>query len=235
MSFLTRLENLEVTWCNLKSVKLPVSLKYLDVSHNKLKSLDLTSFPSLETVICSQNTYLNSLLTLKGIKRLECTDTALKTLDLTGYSSLEALVFASSSNGVLQDIILNGCTSLTELKIETGRMKTVDLSDSPNLKKVAIYSGIYYDLASFDLSMVKNVQDFTLQDCPETNLDFSSNCKKLKSVTVDRTGVTELDFTGCPDLFSITLRENSSLKSVKLIAGHDYEVQVYPKVEVTYE
>lgn len=200
-----------------------------------VKSLDLTSFPSLETVICSQNTYLNSLLTLKGIKRLECTDTALKTLDLTGYSSLEALVFASSSNGVLQDIILNGCTSLTELKIETGRMKTVDLSDSPNLKKVAIYSGIYYDLASFDLSMVKNVQDFTLQDCPETNLDFSSNCKKLKSVTVDRTGVTELDFTGCPDLSSITLRENSSLKSVKLIAGHDYEVQVYPKVEVTYE
>lgn len=235
LSFLTRLENLEVTWCNLKSVNLPVSLKYLDVSHNKLKSLDLTSFPSLETVICSQNTYLNSLLTLKGIKRLECTDTALKTLDLTGYSSLEALVFASSSNGVLQDIILNGCTSLTELKIETGRMKTVDLSDSPNLKNVAIYSGIYYDLASFDLSMVKNVQDFTLQDCPETNLDFSSNCKKLKSVTVDRTGVTELDFTGCPDLFSITLRENSSLKSVKLIAGHDYEVQVYPKVEVTYE
>lgn len=235
LSFLTRLENLEVTWCNLKSVQLPVSLKYLDVSHNKLKSLDLTSFPSLETVICSQNTYLNSLLTLKGIKRLECTDTALKTLDLTGYSSLEALVFASSSNGVLQDIILNGCTSLTELKIDTGRMKTVDLSDSPNLKKVAIYSGIYYDLASFNLSMVKNVQDFTLQDCPETNLDFSSNCKKLKSVTVDRTGVTELDFTGCPDLSSITLRENSSLKSVKLIAGHDYEVQVYPKVEVTYE
>ena len=74
---------------------------------------------------------------MKGIKRLECTDTALKTLDLTGYSSLEALVFASSSNGVLQDIILDGCTSLTELKIETGRMKTVDLSDSPNLKKVA--------------------------------------------------------------------------------------------------
>lgn len=232
---LAGLENLEVTWCNLKSVKLPVSLKYLDVSHNKLKSLDLTSFPSLETVICSQNTYLNSLLTLKGIKRLECTDTSLETLDLTGYSSLEALVFASSSNGVLQDIILKGCSSLTELKIETGRMKTVDLSDSPNLKKVAIYSGIYNDLASFNLSMVKNVQDFTLQDCPETNLDFSSNCKKLKSVTVDRTGVTELDFTGCPDLSSITLRENSSLKSVKLIAGHDYEVQVYPKVEVTYE
>lgn len=72
---------------------------------------------------------------------------------------------------------MNGCTSLTELKIDTGRMKTVDLSDSPNLKKVAIYSGIYYDLASFNLSMVKNVQDFTLQDCPETNLDFRQTAR----------------------------------------------------------
>ncbi len=109
------------------------------------------------------------------------------------------------------------------------------MHDATDLDVVEIYGGKYGNLMTFDLSMIKNVSKFVLMDCSVSELDFSSSCKMVKSVTVERTDVESLDFTGCHELSTIVLRDNELLKSVKLLSGHEYVLEIPETVELIYE
>ena len=237
LSCLENLECLSVPDCNLTSVKLPEKIKYLDVSKNNLYSLDVGRCPLLETLDCSENQYLVLLYLLVDncIREINCDHTAINILDLTGFSSLQSLVFMNSTYSYLDKVILKECSSLYDLKLNSGRMTEIDLHDATDLDVVEIYGGKYENLMTFDLSMIKNVSKFVLMDCSVSELDFSSNCKMVKSVIVERTDVESLDFTGCHELSTIVLRDNELLKSVKLLSGHEYVLEIPETVELIYE
>ena len=221
----------------MTSLKLTEKIKYLNDINNNLYSLDVGRCPFLETLDCSENQYLVLLYLLVDncIREINCNHTAINILDLTGFSSLQSLVLMNSTYSYLEKVILKGCSSLSTLKLNSGRMTEIDLHDATDLDVVEIYGGKYGNLMTLDLSMIKNVSKFVLTDCPVSELDFSSNCKKVKSVNVERTDVESLDFTGCHELSTIVLKDNELLKSVKLLSGHEYELEISETVELIYE
>lgn len=237
LSSIKNLEYLSVPDCKLESIVLPEKIKHLNVRNNELYSLDVGRCPLLETLDCSENQYLVLLYLLVDncIREINCDHTAINILDLTGFSSLQSLVFMNSTYSYLDKVILKGCSSLSDLKLNSGRMTEIDLHDATDLDVVEIYGGKYGNLMTFDLSMIKNVSKFVLMDCSVSELDFSSNCKKVKFVTVERTDVESLDFTGCHELSTIVLRDNELLKSVKLLSGHEYVLEIPETVELIYE
>ena len=237
LSSIKNLEYLSVPDCKLESIVLPEKIKHLNVRNNELYSLDVGRCPLLETLDCSENQYLVLLYLLVDncIREINCDHTAINILDLTGFSSLQSLVFMNSTYSYLDKVILKGCSSLSDLKLNSGRMTEIDLHDATDLDVVEIYGGKYGNLMTFDLSMIKNVSKFVLMDCSVSELDFSSNCKKVKFVTVERTDVKSLDFTGCHELSTIVLRDNELLKSVKLLSGHEYVLEIPETVELIYE
>ena len=160
-------------------------------------------------------------------------------------------------NGVLTDYrgyeteiaIPAGVTSIGESAFEGKDIESVKVPDGvtalgyrafyhcTKLKSVELPKTLQ-TIASYAFRSCENLESITVSgtSVKKGTVMIPGSVTEMKDFTFGGSDlITELDFTGCPDLSSITLRENSSLKSVKLIAGHDYEVQVYPKVEVTYE
>ena len=236
LSSIKNLEYLSVPDCKLESIVLPEKIKHLNVRNNELYSLDVGRCPLLETLDCSDNYHLVLLYLLVDncIREINCDNTEIDIIDLTGFYSLQSFIFTKSTNSYLDKVIFKGCSSLSTLKLNSGRMTEIDLHDSRDLDIVEIYGGRYENLMTFDLSMIPNVSEFVLMDCSVSELDFSPYCRRIKSVTICGTKVEALDFTGCLELSSIVLRDNELLKRVKLLSGHEYELEIPETVELVY-
>ncbi len=103
----------------------------LNVSKNKLQSLDVSECPALRDLDCSDNQLTtldvsnNTVLTY-----LSCSKNSLTTLDLSNNTKLERL---SCNNNPLTTLDLSGCSALTWLQCFNNQLTTLDVSKNTTL------------------------------------------------------------------------------------------------------
>lgn len=105
----------------------------INVSNNKLKTINLYECQSLNNLICSSNE-LSSLDVSHNtnLKELNMGDNPFISLDMSN-TLLERLIY---DNGLLQSINVAGCERLEYLSCKSNRLTTIDVSDCIMLTKL---------------------------------------------------------------------------------------------------
>ena len=159
MSQMCELRSVKAYHCALTEVILPhpeqTNLRYLDVTHNQLETLDLREQVCLQTACLSENQltevtlddceklqYLtcshNRLneLNLKDcyeLRALECENNDLSVLDMTNNEELQLL---ACQNNLLTSLELNHCQDLDRLECANNQLETLGIQSLKHLSYV---------------------------------------------------------------------------------------------------
>ncbi|NDI97678.1 T9SS type A sorting domain-containing protein [Flavobacterium sp. LaA7.5] len=215
VSFLANLEELNVngsyygdnsilTTLNLSGLN---NLKTVVAAHNHLTSLDVTGLQNLEVLSCEDNIELN-LFTFGGnnnLRVLNFRECGLSTLNLSELTSLEYL---EVSEMALTNLNIEGCLSLEELYCSETLIQSLDISNCAALELVECVGDENALLESVIIGELPNLISF------RCNAD----------------GLTELDFSGCPNLEGVNIynanelyinMKNGSTQGLSLINSTD--------------
>lgn len=108
------------------------NLTSIDVSFNKLASIDLTHSPNLETIDVSGNRIQS--LDIKGLSKitgLDCSNNKLSSIDVSDAAGLKTLY---CSNNELGSILLSNNKDLTELECNNNKIAVLDLKNNTKLE-----------------------------------------------------------------------------------------------------
>ena len=157
-------------------------LTSLDISHNtKLVSLECNDTPTLTSLNVSQNTELkvlrcnnNALADLDltnntALETLECGENEFTTLDLSKNTSLKYFGFF---NGKLSSLDLTNNTNLEELYFCGNNFSTIDISKNTKLKFLHLFSN---QLITLDTSKHSNLQRLWVYDNPLTSMKLGDS------------------------------------------------------------
>ena len=161
------------------------SLQTLECENNKLtgsvnlcnlsglKTLDISNNPSMTTLLCYNDALTSLNITgCTGLTTLHCYNNQLTTLPETLPAKLQTIY---CNNNKFNDYITWW---------EHDKLKTVNISNNPNLKGFAVMS------------------------CPEfTTLDVR-NCSSMTELTCSDNQITSLDLSGCSSLTQLDCSEN---------------------------
>ena len=176
IQYLTNLQSLDVTVTSVSDLS-PVKssfLKRLDCSSSKVRSVDLTRYPNLETFVC-ENTSINSLDVSKNEKlnTLFADSTSISKLDVTNNPNLEQL---TCGNTGLTELDVTHNPQLATLHIGDTKVNTLDISKNPNLKQLSYYMT---NIAELDVTKNTKLTRLFCQDTYIKKLDLSNNLLKL--------------------------------------------------------
>ncbi len=191
VSFLANLEELNVngsyygdnsilTTLNLSGLN---SLKTVVAAHNHLTSLDVTGLQNLEVLLCDYNIELTSFIfgDNNSLRRLGLRECGLSTLNLSELTSLEYLEVSEMD---LTSLNIEGCVLLEELYCSQTFIQFLDISNCTALEWIECGGTDNASLESVIIGELPNLSAFFLFD--------SGN-------------VTELDFSGCPNLEGVNI------------------------------
>ncbi len=130
-------------------------MRDLDLDHNKLTELDLTSIKEIRRVSCSNN-QLRSFNVPKTIESLECNNNQLSSLNLSDCNSLAWL---NCSQNKLKQLNLTNCSKLHSLNASLNNLSTVDLSSNLELRTLKLVNN---NISSLDLSHNTKLQEIFL-------------------------------------------------------------------------
>ena len=200
---------------NLSGVKYFSKLKNLNCSSNNLTSLDVTSCSALTTLNCSNN-QLSSIELPSSLELLYANNNKFTSLSLTDRSALKTLDLSNNPNlttlncynNGLTSLNVNGCPALATLNCNKNKfsvtfsltgysaLKTLDISNNPNLTTINCYSNAL------------------------TSLNVSS-CSSLYTLNCYNNAITSLNMTGC----SALTRLDCSYNQLSLLNNIPYSVQ----------
>ncbi len=210
-------------------------LFYLNLSHNELKSLDLTSYTGLGALYVSDNPFGTSPLKIgpkSGLTILEINNVGHLSSDftLTDYPALYS--FDAWNAGDLNSIDASKCPDLVKLSIDGTNVSTIDVSACPNLSILNIsdtriteldlsHSPVLTQLYCSHESSVNSeykIKSLDLSYCPElyylfctgndfTTLDVTKNTK-LGSLTARKNLLTSIDLSNNDKLFCVNISDN---------------------------
>ena len=121
------------------------ALKELDITNSKLSGLNLSQFPNLEKLICTDGFNRNysdpisNLSSCTKLKTLKCQSTKLTSLDLTTNTQLEVLDCSKNSIPALN---LSNCPNIRELICYNNHISILNLSNCPNIRVVVCYQNL---------------------------------------------------------------------------------------------
>lgn len=178
LSAATELRWLTVTGCNLRSVNLATNrcLKSIDLSDNRLASLDLTGIYGdyekhvLTSLKASGNILSNvQIISTRQLQNLDLSSNSLTTFDLKNYDSIQTLDI--SSNRLTGELNLAYLANAQKINLSENSLDSVTIPDMPNLMDFNIASnkftikslpilpasqaGIYHYAPQADLEIVK--------------------------------------------------------------------------------
>lgn len=227
-----KLSKVSASSSGIKVVLLPEmsDISYLDLSSNKLESIDLESCRNLESLNCSGNIgfSLRDLQPISGIRSLNLYNTAAVDIDLDGFSNLEEFTCGSSMFEPVS-LSLEGCSSLKSLNVEM-LDSTLDFSEFPNLKKLDM--NLCYNQLELDLTSNIALEEIKIVDCGVKNADFSL-CRSLRKATLWYTSMSTMDFSRCRSLSELDCRYNKNLESVLVAAGQEMSIKTDPGFTVS--
>ncbi len=210
-------------------------LIYLDLSHNELKSLDLSKYTKIQSLYMSDNPFSDSPLVigpkpLLTILELNSTLNISPDFTLTDYPGLYS--FDAWACGGLTSIDASNCPDLIKLSIDGTDVATLDISKNTNLTILNICDTriTHLDLSNntnlrelyctheADLNSAYKLDGLDLSHCPSliylfctgnnfTTLDLTKNTG-LRSVTARKNLLTSIDVSQNPDLYCLNISDN---------------------------
>lgn len=232
-----RLENLQCsgnsndTGASLSVLTLTscAGLKWLDVSHNKLKALDLSGNPNLEYLDCNQN-HISELKTeyCPKLEVLNCSDNTgqllmnkeknapntegLTSLDLSKNPNLKVLECYSNN---LSSLDVSHNPLLETLIVSSTNITSLVLKNNKALKKLSCSNK---GLQSIDLTQNEALEEFSCEWGLLKEINLTRN-PQLKSVSVGHNQLTQLDLSHNPLLEMLSCYSNAGIKELNLSAN----------------
>lgn len=225
---ISRFKNLEVLRCGMSSKnesgtnvqlynsitgsldlsKFP-KLEVVDCSQNSIESLNLSGLTKLDSLVCSYNLITSlDVSELESLTMLSCSNNKLTSLDVSMLVGLESL---NVSDNDLPDFDYSNNTSLTSLHMIGCGLTSVDVSMLPDL----LYLGVSENhLGSLDVSHNPELYDLNCMYCDLSELDITT-LTKLNSVNCGYNSIKTLDVTHNTELGFIFAQGNG-LESISL-------------------
>ena len=138
------------------------NLESIDVSFNKLESLDLSHSPKLKTVLVNGNKlHTLNLAGLSAMETLDCSNNKLATLNVSGSSRLLSL---NCSDNLIGALNLNNNKSLKELRCSNNQLASLSLRNNTALQQLYCRKNVIKTLDIYNLASL------SFLDCSHNNL-----------------------------------------------------------------
>lgn len=175
---------------------------HLNISNNKLTSLNISEYTSLKSLGCFNN-LLTSLDVSRctDLERLYCTNNFLKSLDVLGCINLKTL---SCSTNRLTSLDVLECKALESLLCEDNLLTSLDLS---GLTALWLLSCGNNQLTSLDVSGNTTLESLSCSTNKLVALDIS-DCIALRSLGCGQNELTSLNLSGYTNLKELYCVEN---------------------------
>lgn len=232
-------ENIDVlnaSGCYLKEAHFDglSNLVMLDLSHNELGALDLTSFTKLQSIELSDNPFDvkplvigagKPMLQLLDIGRIDYMDAS---FNLSDYPAL--VTFDAWGNKGLYNVDPTGCPDLQKISIDATPVKTLDVSKN---EKLTILNISDTGISSIDVSHNPFLQQFYCDHMSGTlntgvkisSLDLTNN-PRLVYLYASGNNLTEIDLSQ-NTLLQMLFLNNNKLSSINLDNNYNLvEVQL---------
>ena len=205
---LPRLHRLLVAGIKLKAIDFSNSpgLNTLWCHQNQLAMLDLSNVPGLSVLWCHKNEI--SKLDLSNVSKLTslfCDGNRITTLDLSNVPELEAL---GCSANQLTELDLSNVPELDKLYCHQNQLTELDLSSVPELNTLWCR---YNHLTELDLSSVPKLNTLFCDGNRLATLDLS-NVPELEALSCSANQLTELDLSNVPELNILWCHQNQLTK-----------------------
>lgn len=229
-----KIDYLDASGCYIESIDFPklVNLDILEMSHNELKSLDLSTQTKLRAIYLSDNTFAKQTplvigykpeLTILEVSIIDWFDPQFNLSDYPEMMSFDAYHCVS-----LSQIDPSGCPKLNRLTLDVTNVETVDVSKNPELLILNVSDT---KVTSVDISENKKLREFYCShrgaynnEYKFTSLDLTNN-PDLIYLVCSGNKLTELDVTKNPKLQYLEVSDNY-LTEIDLSNNNDL-YQVY--------
>jgi hypothetical protein len=203
----------------MTSISLGAGLKTLNVSHNALTSLDLSSCGSLNTLDCSNNqlTSLKKSGTLY-LSKIDCSYNSLTTLEVSNNEALTTLncsnnPYLTSLNiyydSKLSNLYLSGCGALKDFKCYYSHLTSLDLYNCTSLETLDCHSQIDKCMTLLDVRGCNSLKTLYCYGNQLSSLNLTG-CSALELVDCSNNRLTSLTLpNSCPSLDEIHCSVNN--------------------------
>lgn len=235
----TQIDYLNASGCYITEIEfadLP-NMSILDLSHNELKSLDLSSMSSIQALYLSDNTFSAESPLKIGANKPNLRILEMNTIDyldqsfnLSDYPELVS--FDGYCNLGLKSCDPSGCPKLLRLTLDVTPVETIDVSNNPallilNVSNTRItdldvsnnryltqlycdHTGSYnneYKIETLDVTNNPELQYLFCAGNKLTNLDISK-CPKLVTLSATDNYLTSIDVSKNPELYIVEINKN---------------------------
>lgn len=214
------------------------NLEVLDLSHNTLKTLDLTPFTNLYAIYLSDNPFtietplkIGAPKNRLAILEIDIVDHLDQSFNLSDYPAMQA--FDAYHNLDLWEIDPSGCPGLMTMSLELTNVSSLDVSKNPNLISLNISETRISDIdlsnnPNISILMAEHASGFVNNSYYLKGIDLTklpnlsilylggnhlssvdlSKNPKLTNINLRKNNLTSIDFSGNPDLYSINIINN---------------------------
>ena len=233
-----KIDYINASGCYIETIEFPklANLDILELSHNELKSIDLTNQTKLQAIYMSDNTFTKETPLVIGYKPdlailevsiIEWFDPNFNLSDYPKMMSFDGYFCVSLNN-----IDPSGCPNLYRLTLDVTNVETVDVSNNPELMILNVsetkvtsvdisknpklrefycsHRGAYNSEYKFSSVDVSNNPDLIYLVCSGnklTDLDVSNN-PKLQLLDVSDNYLSNIDLSNNNDLYQVYLNLN---------------------------
>ena len=194
------------------------NLESIDVSFNKLETLDLSHSPKLETILVNGNKLQSlGLAGLVNLKSLDCSNNKLTALDVSESEALTTLICSGNSLGALN---VRKNKALIELQCSNNQIASLDLKNNVKLETLLCRKNALTVLDITKLPLLKNL------DCSNNTLAsfntygntaletlYCSSCGLSTLGVTANTALTVLDCSG-NQLTALDVTKNTGLETL---------------------
>lgn len=192
------------------------NLIILDLTHNELKSLDLSNMPNLQAIYISDNTFSAETPLVIGKNKPNLTILEMNTIEhldpefnLSDYPNL--MSFDGYHNMGLKKCDPTGCPNLMRLTLDVTDVESVDVSKNPYLTVLNVSNT---KVTSLDVSNNPYLLELYCDHVGSynneyklTSLDVTNN-PSLKYLFCAGNKLTSLDLSKCPELITLSATSN---------------------------
>ncbi|PWA47142.1 toll/interleukin-1 receptor (TIR) domain-containing protein [Artemisia annua] len=205
-----------------------LKLKYLDLSHSKLKIIHLGNAPNLERLIlegCNDLVELQMPAESLKLEYLNLSHSKLKTIHLGNTPNLEGLIL-KGCNDLVELQMPSGSLKLDYLTLSHSKLKTIHLGNTPNLEglilkgcndlvelkmptslKLQYFKLSHSKLKTLHLGSTPNLEMLILEGCNDlVELKMPGDSLKLKYLTLNHSKLKTLHLGNTPNLERLRLK-----------------------------
>ena len=229
-----KIDYINASGCYIETIEFPklVNLDILELSHNELKSIDLTNQTKLQAIYMSDNTFTKETPLVIGYKpdlailEVSIIDWFDPNFNLSDYPKM--MSFDGYFCVSLNNIDPSGCPNLYRLTLDVTNVETVDVSNNPELMILNVSET---KVTSVDISKNPKLREFYCSHRGSYNSEYKfssvdvSNNPDLIYLVCSGNKLTDLDVSNNPKLQLLDVSDNY-LSNIDLSNNNDL-YQVY--------